>query len=348
MAEHHQRYAALIQLTLTRLREFVREPEALFWVLVFPILMAFALGLAFRSGGETAVLVGVEKRSGSEALLAVLDRTPGIDARLVPAAAAAAALRNGAIHILVVAGSPPTYRYDPTRTESRLARLALDDALQRAAGRLDALTPTEDRVVVRGSRYIDWLVPGLLGMTIMGTGVWSIGFSVVYARSRKLLKQLGATPMRRRDYLLAQTLARVLFLGVEVVALLLFGWLVFDVPVRGSLLLLTGLCVVGSLSFTGLGLLVASRVRTIEAASGLVNVVLLPMWVLSGVFFASANFPAGMQPFIQALPLTALNDALRAVMIEGATLAAIAGEIGILGIWGVASFGLALKLFKWR
>ncbi len=348
MTEHHQRYAALIQLTLTRLREFVREPEALFWVLVFPILMALALGLAFRSGGETAVLVGVEERSGSEALLAVLDRAPGIDARLVPAAAAAAALRNGEIHILVVGGSPPTYRYDPTRTESRLARLALDDALQRAAGRVDALTPTEDRVVVRGSRYIDWLVPGLLGMNIMSTGVWSIGFSVVYARSRKLLKQLGATPMRRRDYLLAQTLARVLFLGVEVVALLLFGWLVFDVPVRGSLLLLTGLCVVGSLSFAGLGLLVASRARTIEAVSGLVNVVLLPMWVLSGVFFASANFPAGMQPFIQALPLTALNDALRAVMIEGATLAAIAGEIGILGIWGVASFGLALKLFKWH
>lgn len=348
MTEPGGRQTALAQLTLTRLREFVREPEALFWVFVFPILMAFALGLAFRSGGETVVLVGVEERPGAEAVVATLDRTTGIDVRVVAPEDVESALRNGRIHVLVVPGPPLAYRYDPTRTESRLARLALDDALQRAAGRRDALSPVEERVVVRGSRYIDWLVPGLLGMNIMGSGVWSIGFSVVQARSRKLLKQLIATPMRRRDYLLAQMLARVVFLGIEVVALLLFGWLVFDVPIRGSLVLLAGLCLLGAVAFSGLGLLVASRVRTIEAVSGLVNVILLPMWVLSGVFFASSNFPAGMQPFIQVLPLTALNDALRAVMIEGATVAAIGGEIGILAIWGVAAFGIALKLFVWR
>ncbi len=340
--------SALVQLTLTRLREFVHEPEALFWVFVFPILMACALGLAFQSGAESVVIVGVENRLGAASAIAELERVAGIDVRLLDPGGAELALRRGDIHVLLIPGSPPVYRFDPTRSESRLARLALDDALQRAAGRLDSFDAAEEPVVVRGSRYIDWLIPGLLGMNIMGSGVWSVGFSVVQARSRKLLKQLIATPMRRWDYLLAQIVSRLVFLGLEVGALLLFGWLVFDIPIRGSLILLAGLSLVGAVAFTGLGLLVASRVRTIEAVSGLVNIVLLPMWVLSGVFFASSNFPDVIQSVIQALPLTALNDALRAVMIEGATLAEVGAEFAILGVWGAGSFMLALKLFAWR
>jgi ABC-2 type transport system permease protein len=199
-----------------------------------------------------------------------------------------------------------------------------------------------------GSRYIDWLVPGLLGMNIMGTGLWSIGFSVVMARTRKLLKRLMATPMPRGYYLLSHLLARLGFLILEVVVLLFFGWLVFGVTSQGSLLLLSGLCLLGAFSFAGLGLLIASRAKTIEAVSGLMNVAMLPMWLLSGVFFSSANFPEVAQPFIQILPLTALIDALRGVMIEGQSFAGIAHEIGILSAWGAGTFLLALKLFRWR
>ena len=184
-----------------------------------------------------------------------------------------------------------------------------------------------------GGRYIDWLVPGLLGMNIMGTGMWSIGFAVVWARTRKVLKRLAATPMRRRDYLLAQMLARLVFLVGEVGALLVFAVLAFSVPIRGSLVTMAVVSLLGALAFGGLGLLVASRARTIEAVSGWMNFAMLPMWVVSGVFFSSSHFPSPMQPFIHALPLTALNDAFRAVMLDGASLAGIAGEAGILAAW---------------
>ena len=227
----------------------------------------------------------------------------------------------------------------------------MDDLLQRAAGRVDVFAAREAPIEAIGSRYIDWLLPGLLGMNIMSTGLWGLGFSIVQARTRKLLKRLIASPMRRRDYLLAQLFGRLVFLGIEVGALLLFGYLAFGVPMRGSLALLLGTCLVGAVAFGGLGLLVASRARTIEAVSGLLNLVMLPMWVLSGVFFSASNFPAAMQPFIQALPLTALNDALRAVMLEGAGLPEVAARTGAAGRLGArqlwrraADLPLALKV----
>ena len=338
----------LIELTLARLREFLREPEALFWVFVFPVIMACALGIAFRARGEEAVLVGILQGPAAASLEEALAGAPGIRTSPVPAAELQLTLQRAEGQIVVAPGSPPTYHYDPTRTESRLARRVLDDALQRAAGRRDVFQAREAKVQTVGSRYIDWLLPGLLGMNVMSTGLWGLGFSIVVARTRKLLKRLVASPMRRRDYLFAQILGRLVFLGPEAGLLLAFGWLAFGVPQRGSWLLLTATCVLGALSFGGLGLLVASRARTIEAVSGLINIVMLPMWILSGVFFSAANFPAAMQPVIQALPLTALIDALRAIMLEGSRIGPIAGELALLAGWGAGSFGLALWLFRWR
>ena len=199
-----------------------------------------------------------------------------------------------------------------------------------------------------GARYVDWLVPGLLGMTVMSTGLWGVGFSVVMARSRKLLRRLVATPMRRRDYLLAQALARLVFLVFEAGVLMLAARFLFGVPMRGSWALLVGISLLGALSFAAIGLLAASRVQTVEALSGLVNLLILPMWIMSGVFFASSNFPASLQPFVQALPLTALNNALRAVMLEGAAAPALARDVGVMAAWGVGSFVIALRVFKWR
>ena len=210
--------------------------------------------------------------------------------------------------------------------------------LQRAQGRKDVFAAKDVHVEAIGSRYIDWLLPGLLGMNIMSTGLWGLGFSIVSARTRKLLKRLIASPMRRRDYLLAQLLGRLVFLCIEVGALLGFGTLVFGVPIRGSLALLTVSCLVGALAFGGLGLLVASRANTVEAVSGLLNLVMLPMWLLSGVFFSSSNFPDAMQPFIRVLPLTALNDALRAVMLEAGDMAAVLPTAEPAGRLGTAEF----------
>ena len=153
--------------------------------------------------------------------------------------------------------------------------------------------------------------------------------------------------MRKRDYLLAQLFARLVFLAGEVSVLLAFGALALGMPVRGSLAAIAVLSLMGALAFGGLGLLLASRVRTFEAISGLLNLLMLPMWILSGVFFSSANFPEVMQPVIHALPLTALNDSLRAVILEGTPLSGVAGEVAIMGAWGIASFGLAMRMFKW-
>lgn len=341
-------YPPLVELTLARLREFLREPEALFWIFVFPILMACALGVAFRARGDEPVVVGVIGSAGAAQVTAILQRTPGVTVRTLGADEIARALQRAEVQIIVEPGTPPVYHLDPTRAQSRLARRTVDDLLQRAAGRVDAFAAREAPIEAIGSRYIDWLLPGLLGMNIMSTGLWGLGFSIVHARTRKLLKRLIASPMRRRDYLLAQLFGRLVFLGIEVGALLLFGHLAFGVPLRGSIALVLGTCLVGAVAFGGLGLLVASRARTIEAVSGLLNLVMLPMWVLSGVFFSASNFPAAMQPFIQALPLTALNDALRAVMLEGAGWSEVAYELGLLVAWGLVSFGVALRIFRWR
>ena len=338
----------LVELTKARVLEFTREPEAMFWIFVFPILMAFGLGIAFRSRGTEPVIAGVLEGPGASALVETLQRARGINVKRVPFDRADMLLRNGEVELLVIPGEPPTYRYDPARTESRLARLVVDEALMRASGRVDPWTPREDTVMVPGSRYIDWLIPGLLGMNIMSTGMWGIGFGIVQARTRKLLKLLLATPMRRSEYLLAQMLGRLTFFALEVFALLAFARIVFGVAPQGSLLAVIAIAFIGAMTFSGLGLLVASRARTVEGVSGLLNVVMMPMWLLSGVFFSSANFPERAQPFIRALPLTALNDALRGVMIDGSSVVGVASQLGILAVWAVVSFALALTWFRWQ
>jgi len=319
-----------------------------FWVFAFPIIMTCALGVAFRSSAEQPVIVGVVQVDGGASVTDALQRAGGFTVRPIAPDEIDRAVRDGRAAVVVAPGPPPVYHFDSARAESQAARLAVDAALQRAAGREDRFVAQQRPLEVVGSRYIDWLVPGLLGMNIMSTGLWGVGFSIVNARTKKLLKRLVATPMAKSHYLASHVLSRLAFLGLETAVLIGFGWIAFGVAVRGSILALAALSVIGALSFGGLALLVSSRARTIEAVSGLLNLVMLPMWVLSGVFFASTNFPDVMQPFIQALPLTALIDALRAIVNEGATLAAVAREIAILTAWGAVSFVVALKLFRWQ
>lgn len=338
----------IVQLTLWRIRDFVREPEALFWVFAFPIVLAFALGLAFKNRGTQVVRVGVEAGPGADLLARTLDAAPEVEARVYPGPEAGNRLRTGRVALVVVPGDPVVFRYDSTRQESVLARLLVDDALQSASGRREVRAVRDERITEPGARYIDFLIPGLLGMNIMGTGMWGVGFAIVKSRNQKLLKRLLASPMRRRDYLLSHMLARLVFLALEVAALLLFGCLVFGVPFRGSVAAVSLVVVMGALSFSGLGLLVASRAQTVEGVSGLMNLVMVPMWIGSGVFFAHSNFPEPMQPFLQALPLTELNDALRAVILDGAPLAQVGGPVAALGAWTVVTFGVALRIFRWQ
>jgi ABC-2 type transport system permease protein len=346
MAETTRTYAVrgpLTELTLSRVRELTREPEAIFWVFVFPIVLAAILGLAFRSKAPEPLPVAVVAGADADRRAAALSAGGDIAPSILPDAEARLALSRGRVVLVISADT-----YDPTQPESRAAVLATDAALQHAAGRADAFTAPRAQVTEPGSRYVDFLVPGLLGMNLMGTGMWGIGFSLVVARNGNLLKRLIAAPARRSHLLGAQLISRLIFLVPEAGALLLFAYFALGVPLRGSLLVLIAIALLGALAFSGLGLLTAARPRTIEGVSGIMNLVMVPMWVFSGIFFSTERFPAAMQPFIQALPLTALNNALRGVMLEGTGLVPLLPKLAILAAWGAVSFVLALKLFRWQ
>src|SRR5215212_5630722 len=306
-------YSPLRELVLARIRGFLREPEALFWTFVFPILMAVGLGVAFRDKPAERASVGVQRGSVAERVLPALWASKELKVTVLDSAAAERAVRKGDVAVLLAGRDTLVYRYDPARPESRLARLLADQVVQGASGGTRPVATADDAERQPGARYIDWVIPGLIGLNLMSTGMWGIGFGLVQMRNKKQLKRLVSTPMRKRDYLLAMILSRLVFLALEVPPIILFARLAFGVQVRGSILAFCGVALLSAMTFSGLGLLAASRARTIEGVSGILNVVMLPMFVLSGVFFSSSRYPAVVQPFINALPLTAVNNALRAV-----------------------------------
>jgi ABC-2 type transport system permease protein len=337
--------SSLYQLTMVRFRLFIREPEAIFWIFVFPILLAVGLGIAFRNRPADVFQVGATTAQLTHALAA----DKGLTATTMNEPDGTRALATGTILLLAVqTPNGVSYKFDETNPDARTARMVADRAIQTAAGRREAVHVQNQLVRETGSRYIDFVVPGLLGMNLMGSAIWGMGFSIVESRQKKLLKRLVASPMPRWQYLASYLLSRLSMLVIEVLGFLGFARLVFGVPFRGSLWQLGLLCVLTSLAFSALGLLVASRAKTMEAASGLMNLVMLPMWILSGVFFSAARFPAVVQPVVRALPLTAAIDALRGNMLQGMNLGQLTTQMAILLTWLVMSFAVALRIFRWR
>jgi ABC-type polysaccharide/polyol phosphate export permease len=336
----------LVELTLVRVREFSREPEAIFWALVFPVLLSVGLGIAFRSGPVETTAIGATSNQVTDVLKH--DKRLAVDTFALEAGRHA--LETGVIALLVEAQPDGTvaYRYDDTNPAGRAARQLADQIIQAAAGRTDPVHAADNVVRDVGSRYIDFFIPGLVGLGIMSDTLWGLGFPIVEARRRKLTKLLTATPMRRSHYLLSFLAWRMILLPVEVVVPIAFGTLAFGVPIRGSLLDIAVIALLSAWCFAALGLALAARPRTIEAIAGLVNIVQVPMWVVSGVFFSSQRFPSWAQPVIHVLPLTATIDALRATLLQGASLTANAPQLLTLMAWTVVCFGLALKLFRWK
>jgi len=384
------------QLTLARLRLFLREPAAIFWVYGFPILMMMSLGIAFRDNPQELIAVDVveargagvspaEAREGEgpaepraaskgsgfrvqgsvdrdqgsanrqtkiQTLKAILDTDPRFKVTLSPAEDWRKRLQAGKTDLVIEMnpnGSRAECQFwdEPRRAESRLARYAVESFLFRDM-HPSSPPPEVKHLEQAGSRYIDFLLPGMMGMGLMGGGMWGVGFVVVDMRVRKLLKRFLATPMRRSDFLIAIILSRLVFTLADILILLLFGYLAFGIRNQGSYLNLTAVVLLGGAAFAGIGLLVASRVQTIETVSGLMNLVMLPMWILSGVFFSSERFPEAVQPMINLLPLTALNQGLRGIMLEGKSLAALWPQLALLAAYASVTFTVALRVFRWR
>ena len=332
--------------------ELKREPEVVFWVFVFPLLLALGLGVAFRNKPGDATRIAVVSGDDAQRVVSLLQGSPehaAIHADIVDLEHAKNGLRLGKFDLIV---EPPqeghvVYDFDPARPESVLSRDEVDRALQSALGRKDIVTAHSVASSEPGSRYIDFLIPGLLGMNLMNSGMWGIGFALVDMRQRKLLKRFVGTPMRRGDFLLALASSRLILMIIEVGLLLAFGVLFFHMRVLGSVLAIALIAAMGSLTFGGVGLLTASRAQKIESVSGLINLVMMPMWIFSGVFFSYERFPAVIQPLIKLLPLTALNDALRASILGGTPLLQQWPRLLVMVLWGGISFLLALKWFRW-
>ena len=367
------RLAPLIALSVTRIKEFFREPGAVFWTFGFPLLITVALGIAFRNQGPPRVAIAViveptatatatrpAPDATTAALVSVLKADTALTVYLMSATEAAARLRAGDVVLTVQpAGQPPvppgvrvtgpvTYRFDPSHPDALGVRRLVNERLQGQAGRLDPLPTRDETTVAYGARYVDWLVPGLLGMQLLSGALWGTAWNIVNARQRRLLKRLTATPMRRSHYLLSFRISGLLFVPLQVIVLFAFARLTFGVTIHGSILAVLVLSLIGSWSFAGLGLLCAARAQNSETANGLVNLVTLPMFVLSGVFFSSSRFPSFFQPVIRLLPLSALNDALRHVVNDGASLMAQGLPIAVLLVWGVIAAAVALRLFRWN
>ncbi len=343
--------SALMELTRARLLEFLRDPAAVFWVFGFPILLAVVLGIAFRSRpAPTYPVAVVDGHPGSAALATDLATSKALKVRRLAPAAADAALRRGQVAVVAVPWprGEVTWRLDPTREDGPVARRVADDALQRARGRKDAVQTRTEPVSEAGGRYIDFLVPGLVGLNLMGSSMWGVGFAVVDTRKRRLLKRFAATPMRRSDFLLGFMLSRMAFLAAEVAVLIAFGWWAFGVAVHGSIWALSLVSLLGALTFAGMAVLIGARTDSTEVASGWANFVMMPMWMFSGAFFSYERFPEFLWPALRALPLTALNDALRAIMNDGTAVWHLWPQILVLAVWGVLSFAVALKIFRWQ
>ncbi len=346
---------SLWRLTQMRLRELAREPGTLFWIFGFPLLLTLGLGFAFRGSSGARPAVGVVAPFPEPWAAAI--GAAGFPVRRLPEAEARHALATGALALAVFAPPPGAledgdagavrYAFDPMRPGARLARLEVDRALQRAWGRVDPVAVRDERQSAPGTRYVDFLVPGLIGMNVMQGSLWGVGWAIVNLRVRKLLKRLLATPMRRWQLLVAFMLARLVVVPIETTSLLVFARLVFGVRVAGSLPALAAVATLGALSFGGLAILVSSRAQNVESVTGLINTVMIPMFITSGVFFSNAHFPTVLQPLVAALPLSALNQALRAVVIDGAGLAALASPCAILVAWGAVGYAVGLRAFRW-
>ncbi|MDR2041000.1 MAG: ABC transporter permease [Tannerella sp.] len=359
----------LYQLTWTQFLETIREPEVLFWGMLFPVLISIGLGLAFTQTSESryqVMTIGANPPEldtllrrygepgvyhGQEAILwKVTDETLGnttFNFVRNDWPAAIIALKRGEVDVIVT-GSPDGLRYhfDPHNSQAQLVYMKLSALIQSPVA-ASAGPASVEPMTLKGVRYIDFLIPGLITFGIMSSIMWGISYTIIERRSQKLLRRMVATPMRKSNFLIALMFVRILMNLVEALIIFLFAWLIFDIRIQGNLAALLTLFLAGNLAFTGLAILVSSRTSKTEVGTGWINAVQMPMMLLSGIFFSYHNFPEWSLDFIRLLPLTALTDGVRSIFNEGAGWMEILTPSAALSAFGLACFIAGMRRFKW-
>jgi ABC-2 type transport system permease protein len=351
----------LFQLVSLQFKNFFREPAIIFWAVIFPILMAWVLGVAFTNKGEMKKTVAVIGSITEKHVLWLKPDSANTVTRLFgddiknptrvkfvfcTEEQALLMMKRGEIN-LVLQQSADTiiYRYDPKNPDAVNTYLMIEREINRNTEPMvrSAIMP----VTSRGSRYIDFLIPGLIAMGIMNSCLWGISWNLIEFRMKKLLRRMVATPMRKTDFLLSNLITRTLIGGFETIVLLLFAFLYFSISLEGSLLALLMIYFAGILAFAGIAIMISSRTANSQIGNGLINAISLPMMILSGIFFSYHNFPDWCIPFIKYMPLTLLADSIRSIFIEGAGVGDILLPFIVLVITGTATFLAGLRMYKW-
>ncbi len=366
---NHQLY----RLIFAHFAEIVREPAVIFWGVIFPILMAWGLGIAFTQKGEVNINLAIVKGSGEknqdqDTKLAGYLSANGLreankytinlvneklgNVRLIFFEAswddAYTLLKKGKVSLIIEdRASESKFHFDPANASGKTAYYLVSNLATHGKDFYAENQSMIEPLTMKGTRYIDFLIPGLLAMGIMMACSWGISYTIIERRSKKLLRRMVATPMKKSNFLLALITARVAMNLAEASLLFLFAWLYFDIEIQGSLPSLIVLFFAGNIAFSGISILISSHTANPEIGNGIINAVVTPMMVVSGIFFSYHNFPDWIVPVIQYLPLTMIADSFRSIFNEGAGLAEVWREALVLSSIGVVSFFAGLKIFKW-
>jgi ABC-2 type transport system permease protein len=359
---------SLWQMISINYKEFLREPGILFWSLAFPVLMAWVLGIAFTKRTESVQTIAVvdstaihskldlflaetEKMTSSNQTFyqKTFDNKLGkLTFRLFPVSSDSAILmlkRGESSLILQEKGDSIAYLFDPQNTEARLNYLMLSAAINHDPRIYD--TQSVKILSQKGTRYVDFLIPGLLALGIMNGFLWGIGYTLIEIRTKKLLRRMVAAPMKKSLFIFSHFFSRLTLSAFEAVVLFLFAWLYFRIQVQGSLSAFILVFLAGSFCFAGIAILMGSRTSSSRVGNSLINVITLPMMILSGIFFSYHNFPEAVIPVIQKLPLTLLTDSLRGIMTEGTGIRENLSAVFILSGVGTLCFLVGLRIYKW-
>ncbi|TGL51986.1 ABC transporter permease [Leptospira wolffii] len=348
-------------LVTIQLKEFYREPGIIFWAFVFPIAIAGVLGLAFTSKGVPETRVAVISSSHQPGQLAsriekafvnsVGGNSNGLGTivpKVLEEGEAIKALKRGEINLLIRedAEGNLTFSFDPNNANAQRDYLLLSNALLSDEGNRKAASSIR-KLDSKGTRYIDYLVPGMLAMGVMNSCLWGVGWNLIEMRMKKLLRRMSATPMNKLSFVLSFFFTRLAVTVVESIIFLTFTFTVFDNAFFGSPIAAILIFLTGNFAFACIGIFVGSRAQSSQVGNGLVNAVTFPMMVLSGIFFSYKNFPEVVLPVVRHLPLTLMADSLRATFIEGAGIGdALYSCVFLIGI-GLVFLGAGVRIFRW-